>query len=349
MIKRVFELKPALKAYASELRGSKDEEDIEVFAEDRLTVVDQDDLALIQEHLKILFLTTKSLKGNVDLRDGVKKLSHSALQEVLIVFESLLSYFEDLKERRACHEFRDNPRIESSITLAQQKAKEFYNKTDVSPAQLAAVVLNLRWKWQFFEEKWTGVNARYVTEGKKKVKKWWETSYKGSTTTAIRARSTTLEPSTDYLENLFNSMAPTTASSSRSRTSVHRDQYTQYCKEPPNNDIGLMEYQEKKALIWLELTAIAFDLMAVPTMSSECERVFSSVAKMTTPESGRLLGKTLWGQQCLKNWQNRGAVELALYKNAVRVDHGNNEQALAWLYDITIFTIITIFYKQLIS
>jgi len=65
--------------------------------------------------------------------------------------------------------------------------------------------------------------------------------------------------------------------------------------------------------------------MAVPAMSSECERVFSSVAKMTTPESGRLLGKTLWGQQCLKNWQNRGAVELALYKNAVRVDHGNNE------------------------
>ena len=40
MIKRIFELKPALKAYTSELQGSKDEEDIEVFVEDRLTVVD---------------------------------------------------------------------------------------------------------------------------------------------------------------------------------------------------------------------------------------------------------------------------------------------------------------------
>jgi hypothetical protein len=45
---------------------------------------------------------------------------------------------------------------------------------------------------------------------------------------------------------------------------------------------------------WPELAAMAFDLLAVPAMSSECERVFSSCAKMTTPDSGKLLGKTLW-------------------------------------------------------
>jgi len=86
-----------------------------------------------------------------------------------------------------------------------------------------------------------------------------------------------------------------------------------------------MEYWQSKQAVWPELTAMAFDLMAVPAISSECERVFSSCAKMTTPESRRLLGRTLWHQQCLKNWQRRGAVELALYKNAVRVDHSINE------------------------
>jgi hypothetical protein len=72
---------------------------------------------------------------------------------------------------------------------------------------------------------------------------------------------------------------------------------------------------------WPELAAIAFDLMAVPAMSSECERIFSSCSKITTPESGRLLGKTLWYHQCLKNRQGRGAIKLALYNNAVELDN----------------------------
>ena len=54
-------------------------------------------------------------------------------------------------------------------------------------------------------------------------------------------------------------------------------------------------------MVWPELTIMAFDLMAVPAMSSECERVFSSYTKITTASSGRLQGRTLWHQQCLKN------------------------------------------------
>jgi hypothetical protein len=73
-------------------------------------------------------------------------------------------------------------------------------------------------------------------------------------------------------------------------------------------------------VIWSELAAIAFDLMAVPAINSECERIFSSCSKITTLESGRLLGKTLWYYQCLKNWQGRGAIKLALYNNAVELD-----------------------------
>jgi hypothetical protein len=81
-----------------------------------------------------------------------------------------------------------------------------------------------------------------------------------------------------------------------------------------------------KQVIWPELTVIALDLLAVPTMSSEYESVFSSCAKMTTPESGKLLGKTLWYHQCLKNWQRRGAIKLALYNNTVELDLRSDEE-----------------------
>ena len=151
-------------------------------------------------------------------------------------------------------------------------------------------------KWQYFENNWTGGNARHVQDGKKKVRKWWETYYKGQTSSGERARSKTLEPEKkSYLESLVDRVAPDSSiPSSRSRISIRRDQLQQYLDEPLNSTLGLMEYWNSKSTVWPELTTMAFDLMAVPAMSSECERVFSSYAKMTTADSRGLLGKTLW-------------------------------------------------------
>ena len=91
-----------------------------------------------------------------------------------------------------------------------------------------------------------------------------------------------------------------------------------------NKYLGVMKYWQIKQVIWPELAAMALDLLAVPAISSECERVFSSCAKMTTPESRKLLGKTLWHYQCLKNWQRWGAIKLALYNNSVELDFGSD-------------------------
>ena len=66
--------------------------------------------------------------------------------------------------------------------------------------------------------------------------------------------------------------------------------------------IPIMQYWQLKEPEWPQLATMAFDLLAVPAMSSECERVFSSYIKQTTPESSRLTGGLLWYQECLKNW-----------------------------------------------
>jgi len=65
---------------------------------------------------------------------------------------------------------------------------------------------------------------------------------------------------------------------------------------------------------------MAFDFLCIPAMSSECERVFSSCAKLTTLESSRLSGIMLCHQECLKNWQRRGAIQMAGAHNAVLLD-----------------------------
>ena len=75
---------------------------------------------------------------------------------------------------------------------------------------------------------------------------------------------------------------------------------------------------------WPQLASMAFDFLAVPAMSSECERVFSSYAKETTPKSSRLTGRMLWHQECLKNWQRRGVIKISEAFNAVILDYGSD-------------------------
>ena len=77
--------------------------------------------------------------------------------------------------------------------------------------------------------------------------------------------------------------------------------------------------------MWPNLARMAFDLLAIPAMSSECERVFSSVAKLTTVESSRLSGDLLWHQECLKNWSRRGLIDIARFRHAVQLDLSDTE------------------------
>jgi hypothetical protein len=72
------------------------------------------------------------LEGNHDLKDGARKASHSALWEVLPVFEFLLSYFEKLEKKAKAGDFDEYPGIQSSITLAWNTTISWYKKTDHS-------------------------------------------------------------------------------------------------------------------------------------------------------------------------------------------------------------------------
>lgn len=92
--------------------------------------------------------------------------------------------------------------------------------------------------------------------------------------------------------------------------SARRDQYYWYLQEGPVDNINPLEYWKQKEKEWPELAAMALDFLAIPAMSSECERIFSSCAKQTTAESSQLSGDILWHQECLKNWQNKGAIEI---------------------------------------
>ena len=72
--------------------------------------------------------------------------SHGALWELLPIFEELLDHFEDLERQAKAGRFNNHQGIQTSITLAWSKTKEYYGKTDASVAWIAALVLHPRWK-----------------------------------------------------------------------------------------------------------------------------------------------------------------------------------------------------------
>jgi hypothetical protein len=51
------------------------------------------------------------------------------------------------------------------------------------------------------------------------------------------------------------------------------------------------------------------DMLAVPAMSAECERVFSSAKKMITAERNRLSQDIIQACECLKAWWDNGFME----------------------------------------
>jgi hypothetical protein len=251
--------------------------------------------------------------------DGARKASHGALWEILPTFEHILSHFEVLENQAKAGKFDGHRGIQSSITLAWNTTKKWYGKTDNSIAWVAGVVLHPRFKFTWFDDKWTSAGeARALTSSKTKLRNLWQNNYKSEELPGRSERSPDPPDEALYIEAILNSQAPVSGSRV-TRPSSRKDKLFLYLVEPCNNLLGIMEYWRIREAEWPYLASMAFDFLSIPAISSECERVFSSCGKVTTPKSSRLSGKMLWHLECLKNWQRRGAIKMATFKDGVKL------------------------------
>jgi hypothetical protein len=61
---------------------------------------------------------TKALEGNVDFKDSNCKASHGHLRELLLVFEHILTHFENLTNQVENGKFNSHPGIAHLINEA---------------------------------------------------------------------------------------------------------------------------------------------------------------------------------------------------------------------------------------
>jgi hypothetical protein len=67
-----------------------------------------------------------------------------------------------------------------------------------------------------------------------------------------------------------------------------------------------IQYWASKRREYPRLSRMALDVLTVPAMSAECERLFSAVGLMVAPLRHRLDASTIGLVQTLRSWQRAG-------------------------------------------
>ncbi|PNP59234.1 hypothetical protein FNYG_14985 [Fusarium nygamai] len=118
----------------------------------------------------------------------------------------------------------------------------------------------------------------------------------------VKRRKTTLS-SFDRYRNRYRQSQPSAAQA---------DEYIRWQASVSGSDKDVadpVEYWVLKRFEYPRLSRMALDVMTVPAMSSECERLFSATGLMVTPLRNRLDAGTIGLIQTLRSWLRAGIIE----------------------------------------
>ena len=247
-------LKPAIIATTSE------ESEL---TKDLLTADEWKTLDHIRDFLQNFYDATKATEGH-----------EASLKEVLSTMDFLADIFED-----AIVEFADHAFMWESLQTGFTKLLKYWNKTDRSPAYIAAIVLDPTMKWQYFDT-W---DPKWRPDIKSTMKQFWETQYRSSTGLSSYSPTTQTPPITKTQNKYFEwkEKQRRLQSTANSQSALNDDEYSRYCNSEPL----VLEEEGVTALdYWLKpmqrsrlplLSKMAIDIHSIPAMSAEPERVFS--------------------------------------------------------------------------
>jgi hAT family C-terminal dimerisation region len=197
--------------------------------------------------------------------------------------------------------------LRTAINNAWAKLKTYYERSDDTPVYVAALVLHPGHKWKYVEEKWIDETQRlWIEPTKAKIKQFYEENWGNRETTEGGPTNTINSTQERELDDFEAWITPHNYYASEA-TIV--DEYQAYISSPavPTNDaIG---WWRDHQTTYPKLSQMAFDLLSIPAMSAECERVFSLTKLTITSQRNRMTETTMEAIQCMKNWLDRGAIQ----------------------------------------
>jgi hypothetical protein len=293
-----------------------------------------DEWAILQELLAILDpikACTKKLEGRPS------EESATGIADVYNVLSLILGQLEKLKVEYA--ESQKDSAFWVAIEQAWSKATEYYNILDETPVYTAALLLDPRLKYQYLAKEWGAQDAK---RGVGAVRRLWEQDYRPNTSPVDFYNSSQSSLSSSQDSELRQPLSERDRNErSRKRMKYSNidelikqqrrlphpqkigDELTLYLEAELETDDDLVSFQ-----YWLRpavrtkypsLTRMAIDILSIPAMSAEAERVFSSAGFILNSRRRRLREETLEAMLCLAHWGKLGLITLAKHRsNAVR-------------------------------
>jgi hypothetical protein len=216
---------------------------------------------------------------------------------------------------RPTQDLNENSRkyIRTAINNAWEKLNEYYRLLDLSPVYVAAMVLNPGQNWRYVEERWSTEHPGWIEEAKLAVQSFWESYWKpiyDDSDDLIAEEPAQPQPSISRDPDDFEAfLRPVNYYASSRPTVDEYEAYTRLLPTPVDDIIGWWKDHEST---YPHLAKMAFDLLSIPAMSAECERVFSQAKFTATPQRNRINDETLEAIQCLKNWWSTHAFDWLL-------------------------------------
>jgi hypothetical protein len=290
--------------------------------EDHLTTEDWLLLAETAAILKPFYTQTMRLQSRAP------DASHGSIWEALPTMELILDHLEDMKvvyqdsndpsspsvrrrrrqqpnPHQSNDELNDSSRrhIRTAINNAWAKLDEYYTLTSDSPVYVAALVLHPGHKWKYINERWD--RDDWKESAKDAFKSFYETYWQNPEAEADSFPVKEERPGSREYDEFQAWMTPHGYYTSQD---VAVDDYDSYLTTPPMKISNPIAWWREQQATYPKLAQMAFDVLSIPAMSAECERVFSQAKLVVNDTRNRMTNDTIDAIQCLKNWTNQGAI-----------------------------------------
>jgi hypothetical protein len=274
---------------------------------DELTTDDWEVLRKYKDLLEPCWVATMDLQG----RPGDNK--HCCLTNVQLDIEFLVARLTNEYAK-----FKDAPNdslnsewhFAAQLKLALDKAEEYFAKLDESPAYAASVILHPRYNIKYLDAQWSN-KKQWVKDAKKAVKALWVKDYKEQPISEaispqkVRQLGRPLNCVEEYREQGI--MKANEAVTSQ----IVTDEFDRYCKqERVETDAPIEWWQATGYQRYPRLAQMAIDILSIPPMSDEPERVFSRLGKMITKRRNRLYQDIIQATTCLHSWDREGIIDI---------------------------------------
>jgi hypothetical protein len=198
--------------------------------------------------------------------------------------------------------YADKEFLKRGVETAWVKLEKYYKLTDETPVYVVATLLNPMNKWAYFEQH-RALHPQWITTAKKAAKDFWDIEYKPAPASPAITASTSSS-------NTFYAFY-----TRREVQAAIKDEWQQYLDAelhplPKNGSIfnPLAWWCENtQCQTFPVLSQMARDLLSIPAMAADVERLFSAAKLTLTDQRGRMYAETLELLQLLKSW-NRSRI-----------------------------------------